>query len=84
LISLTACESKKSNSAEKNVMESEIIVNVSETELTELEKEEKLRAEINDQYLVELSKCSQNVDAVTNFNGKKELWGFAKLTTEKE
>ena len=41
LISLTACESKKSNSAEKNVMESEIIVNVSETELTELEKEEK-------------------------------------------
>ncbi|MDG4717354.1 hypothetical protein, partial [Winogradskyella marincola] len=74
LISLTACESKKSNSTKKNVAEIETTISDSETELTELETEAKLRTEINDQYLAELSKCSQNVNAVTDFNGKTEFW----------
>ena len=79
LISLTACESKKSNSIEKNVEEYEETTSDSETELTELEKEEKLRAEIDDQYLAELSKCSQNINAVTDFNGKTEFWRICDL-----
>ncbi len=80
LISLTACESKKSNSNEKNVAESEAKTSDSETEL---EKEEKLRTEINDQYLAELSKCSQNVDAVTDFNGKTEFWRICETDNGK-
>ncbi|WP_162984966.1 hypothetical protein [Mesonia aquimarina] len=80
LISLTACESKKSNSTEKNVAESETIASDSETEL---EKEEKLRSEINDQYLAELSKCSQNVNAVTDFNGKTEFWRICETDNGK-
>ena len=83
LISLTGCESKKSNSTEKNVLEFETITSDSETELTELEKEEKLRAEINNQYLAELSKCSQNVDAVTDFNGKTEFWQICETENGK-
>lgn len=80
LISLTACESKKSNSTEKNVAESETVISDSETEL---DKEEKLRTEINDLYLAELSKCSQNVDAVTDFNGKKEFWQICETENGK-
>ena len=72
LISLTACESKKSNSTEKNVAKSEI--EEQNIELTEREKEEKLREQINTEYLAELSKCSQNINAVTDFNGKTEFW----------
>ena len=83
LISLTACESKKGNSTEKNVAESETTISDLETELTELEKEEKLRTEINDQYLAELSKCSQNVDAVTDFNGKTEFWRICETDNGK-
>ena len=54
LISLTACESKKSNSIEENVVESEKKISdfkTRTTKLTEIEKEEKLRKEINAQYL---------------------------------
>ncbi len=80
LISLTACESKKNNSTEKNMAESETIASDSETEL---EKEEKLRSEINDQYLAELSKCSQNVNAVTDFNGKTEYWRICETDNGK-
>jgi hypothetical protein len=79
LISLTACESKKSNSTEENAAESEKKISELETqttELTELEKEGKLRKKINTQYLAELSKCWQNVSAVTNFNGKTEFWSI--------
>lgn len=77
LISLTTCEKKKSNSTEKSLAESEketSELNTQKIELTQLEKEEKLRAEINTQYLAELSKCSQNINAVSDFNGKKEFW----------
>ena len=86
LISLTACESKKSNSTEKNVAESEkgtTELNTQKVGLTELEKEEKLRKEINTQYLVELSKCSQNIDAVTDFNGKTEFWRICETDNGK-
>ncbi|GGF69609.1 hypothetical protein SAMN05444281_1026 [Wenyingzhuangia marina] len=78
---MTACDSKKSNSTEKNVAESEkgtAELNIQKAELNELEKEEKLRERINTQYLAELSKCSQNISAVTNFNGKKEFWRICK------
>jgi hypothetical protein len=78
LISLTACESKKSNSTEKNVAESEIKV-----EPTEREKEEKLRKQINAEYLTEISKCSQNINAVTDFNGKTELWRICETDNGK-
>ena len=80
LISLTACESKKSNSNEKNVAESKTTISDSETEL---DKEEKLRTEINDQYFAELSNCSQNVDAVTDFNGKTEFWRICETDNGK-
>ena len=59
---MTACVSKKSNSTEKKIAESVI------------EKEEKLREQINIEYLAELSNCSQNKIAVTDFNGKTEFW----------
>ncbi|WP_298516124.1 hypothetical protein [uncultured Kordia sp.] len=72
LISLTACESKKSHSVEKKEAKSEI--KAQKVELTEREKEEKLRTKINSDYIAELSKCSQNTNAVTNFNGKTEFW----------
>jgi hypothetical protein len=62
LILVTACVSKKSNSTEKKIAESVI------------EKEEKLREQINIEYLAELSNCSQNKIAVTDFNGKTEFW----------
>ncbi|MGB6268299.1 MAG: hypothetical protein WBF67_04750 [Olleya sp.] len=74
---MTACESKKSNSIEKNVAESKRTTSDLDTqkpELTEREKEEVLRKKINTQYLAELSKCSQNISAVTDFNGKTEFW----------
>lgn len=79
LISLTACESKKSNSNEENVVETVKKIPSLETqttEPTELEKEKKIRKEINAQYLAELSKCWQNVSAVTDFNGKTEFWSI--------
>ncbi|PCI02827.1 MAG: hypothetical protein COB81_04785 [Flavobacteriaceae bacterium] len=79
---MTACESKKSNSTEKNVTESKkrtSDLNTQKVELTELEKEEKLREKINTEYLAELSKCSQNINAVTDFNGKTEFWRICKL-----
>ena len=81
LISLTACESKKSNSTEKNVAKSEI--EEQNIELTEREKEEKLREQINTEYLAELSKCSQNINAVTDFNGKTEFWRICETDNGK-
>ncbi len=83
LVSLTTCESKKNNSTEKNAMESEIKTSYLETELTELDKEEKIRKEINNQYLNELTKCSQNVNAVTDFNGKTEFWRICEIDNGK-
>ncbi len=85
-ISLMACESKKSKSSEQNLAESEKVTsdfNSQKTELTELEKEENLRKKINDQYLAELSKCSQNVNAVTDFNGKTEFWKICETDNGK-
>ncbi len=81
LISLTACESKKSNSTEKKIAESEI--EEQKIELTEREKEEKLREQINTEYLAELSKCSHNKIAVTNFNGKTEFWKICETENGK-
>jgi hypothetical protein len=81
LISLTACETKKSNSTEKNVAESEI--EEQKVELTERDKEEKLREQINTEYLAELSKCSQNKIAVTDFNGKTEFWRICETDNGK-
>lgn len=79
LISLTACESKKSKSIEKNVEESEM-----EEQKVELTGEEKLREEINTKYLTELSKCSQNISAVTDFNGKTEFWQICETDNGKK
>ena len=81
LISLTACQSKKSNSTEKKIAESEI--EEQKVELTEREKEEKLREQINTEYLAELSKCSQNKIAVTDFNGKTEFWKICETENGK-
>ena len=86
LLSLTACDSKKSNSMKKNVTGTEKQVSdldTQKTELTELEKEEKLRKKINTQYLAELSKCSQNINAVTDFNGKTEFWRICETENGK-
>lgn len=86
LITLTACESKKSNSTEKNVAEIEEMIpelNTQKIELTELEKEEKLRTKINTKYFAELSKCSQNVNAVTDFNNKTEFWRICEIENGK-
>ncbi|QNK78307.1 hypothetical protein H7F37_04260 [Winogradskyella sp. PAMC22761] len=86
LISLTACESKKSNSIEKNVAESKQTTSDLDTqkpELTEREKEEILRKKINTQYLAELSKCSQNISAVTDLNGKTEFWRICETDNGK-
>ncbi|MBA6157362.1 hypothetical protein H3Z83_12665 [Tenacibaculum sp. S7007] len=86
LISLTTCDSKKSNSTEINAAESEkrtTELNTQKVELNELEKEEILREEINTQYLAELSKCFQNINAVTDFNGKKEFWRICKTDSGK-
>ena len=76
---LTACESNKSSSTEKIISD----LNAQKIELTELEKEGKLREGINAQYLIELSKCSQNINAVTDFNGKKEFWRICKTDNGK-
>jgi predicted metal-binding protein len=86
LVSLTVCEFKKSNPSKKNVAESqngkaELITQ--KVELNELEIEEKLREEINTQYLSELSKCSQSINAVTDFNGKTEFWRICKTDNGK-
>ena len=86
LISLIACESNKSNSIKKNIAKSEKRISnldTQKTELTELEKEEKLRKEINNRYIAELSKCSQNVNAVTDFNGKTEFWKICETDNGK-
>ncbi len=42
--------------------------------LTGLEEEEIIRNKVNQWYLEELKKCSQDIDMVTDFNGKKEFW----------
>ena len=76
---LTACESNKSSSTEKIISD----LNAQKIELTEFEKEGKLREGINAQYLIELSKCSQNINAVTDFNGKKEFWRICKTDNGK-
>lgn len=58
-------------------------LNAQKNKLTELEKEEKLRRETNHQYLAELSKCSQNINAVSDFNGKTEFWQICKTDKTK-
>ena len=74
---LIACKSKKNNAIEKNITETQ------KAELNENEKEELLRKEINKQYLTEVSKCSQNVNTVTDFNGKLEFWRICETENGK-
>lgn len=64
-----SCESKKEKSNTKEV---------TTKKLTEQDKETIIREKINNQYLIELSKCHQKIDAVTNFNGKTEFWRICK------
>lgn len=86
LFLLTACDWNKSNSTDKNVIENEKGEPYSDTlllDLTDKKKEELTRKKFNTQYLSELSKCSQNVDAVTDFNGKTEFWRICETENEK-
>lgn len=82
LILLTSCESKKSNSSEKeDKIETKVLTTELESqkvEITPLKKEDRIRAETNALYLAERSKCSKNIDAVTNFNSKREFWKICK------
>lgn len=85
LITSTACQPKKSNSIEKNVVETEKPVSELNTQKPQLllrEKEEIIRKEINAKYLAELSKCPQNVNTVTDFNGKTEFWTICETDQE--
>ena len=81
LISFINCEHKKKNSTEIKNTESEI--KNQKIELTEREKEEKIREQINAEYLTDLSKCSKDKNAVTNFNGKTEFWRICETENEK-
>ncbi|WP_299114656.1 hypothetical protein [uncultured Winogradskyella sp.] len=42
-------------------------------------KEEKIRKEVNNEFDKNLSKCSMEVDVVTDFNGKREFWRVCNL-----
>ena len=79
LISLSACQSKKDAPKESIPTESKTPSNDSANELTEPQKEEKFRDSIYKQYVTERSKCSQNVNAVTDFNGKTEFWRICEI-----
>jgi hypothetical protein len=46
------------------------------------EEEEKLKKGIYDQYLIERSKCWQDVKAITDFNGKTEFWRICETNSE--
>lgn len=48
-----------------------------------MQGEEKVRAEINEQYLTELKSCGQNINAVTDFNGKAEFWRICETDNGK-
>lgn len=72
---ISSCEPRIENKLET--------LNAQKIELTELEKEEKLRRKINLQYLAELSKCSQNINGVSDFNGKTEFWQICKTDKAK-
>jgi len=82
LILLTSCESKKNNSIEKeNKIETKVLtteLDRQKEEKTPLDEENKIRVETNNLFLTERSKCSKNINAVTNFNGKKEFWKICK------
>ncbi len=43
------------------------------------EIEEKIRLEINTEFDKNISRCSLNVDAITDFNGKTEFWKICNL-----
>lgn len=79
---LIGCNSNKTNSNEKeNSLEHNEKIADSKTkhaELTELQKEEKIRTEINKLFLEESSNYPQRTDAVTDFNGKTEFWRICK------
>lgn len=47
--------------------------------MTELEIRERINAEFEE----ELSKCPQQINAVTNFNGKKEFWQICETDKNK-
>jgi hypothetical protein len=78
VLGLTACKDKKSiqNELKKtaDTQKTTAELNTAETKLNELQGEEKIRAEINKEYLAEIKNCGQNVNAVTDFNGKTEFW----------
>lgn len=46
---------------------------------SQLEKEEKIRSEINAEFNRNMSKCISGIDAVSDFNGKTELWYICDL-----
>ena len=46
---------------------------------TQREKEEKIRISIDAEFDKNIAECSNQVDAVTDFNGKIEFWKICKL-----
>ncbi len=78
LTSFTVCKWEKNEPTQ--IIEAKL---ETKKELTELEKEEKLRSEINQQYLTALAKCSANIDAVSNFNSKTEFWRICETNNGK-
>lgn len=78
IILITSCELKKGNPSEKKETKSELEIFSSNTENSDQIEKEKFKLEINSQYSDELSKSHEYVDAVTDFNGKKEFWRISE------
>ena len=86
LLGLVACDDKIKPGGTENKAESEKIttdINIQKTDSTELKGEEIIRAETNKRYLSELEKCGQNINAVTDFNGKLEFWRICETDNGK-
>lgn len=47
-------------------------------EVTQKEKEEKIRSEINSEFSKSFKECGAQVNAVTEYNGKTEFWKICK------